>query len=240
MYSRRYGFTLLEMLIASLIGAFVILVGLGAMRVVSAGAQLTENNFDAATELRSACSRIETDLANIYRDDNIDYMKFVGKYSNSEESAPCDLTFYTVGRIKARPDQPEGDVYEVEYFLKKSEDKSLLMRRLWPNPDPNSTPGGIVSVIAEDIGLFNVRYFDGKDWQTEWLETADKMPVLVEVTVAAKIKGTNEISADTFIVKLPEISSQTSLTTAETTTQTNQSGSSSGQNSGTNNANQGQ
>jgi general secretion pathway protein J len=240
MYSRRYGFTLLEMLIASLIGAFVILVGLGAMRVVSAGAQLTENNFDAATELRSACSRIETDLANIYRDDNIDYMKFVGKYSNSEESAPCVLTFYTVGRIKARPDQPEGDVYEVEYFLKKSEDKSLLMRRLWPNPDPNSTPGGIVSVIAEDIGLFNVRYFDGKDWQTEWLETAEKMPSLVEVTLAAKIKGTNEISADTFIVKLPEISSQTSQTTAETTTQTNQSGSSSGQNSGTNNANQGQ
>ena len=42
------------------------------------------------------------------------------------------------------------------------------MRRLWPNPDKERDPGGILTVIAEDIEVFGVRFFDGMQWQMDW------------------------------------------------------------------------
>jgi type II secretion system protein J len=217
MYSNK-GFTLLEMLIASMIGAFVILVGVGALRAVSSGSRVVENNFDAAAELRYAKSRIAADLVNIYRDKNYDYTKLLGTLQEVDGSLIPIITFYTVSRIKARTGQPEGDVYEVEYFLKKDEQNSVLMRRQWPNPDPNSVPGGILSVIAEDIDLFAVRYFDGTDWLAEWTQDMGRLPVLVEVSLAAKIKGTNELVGDAFIAKLPVIEADQTATIQQTST----------------------
>jgi len=217
MYSKK-GFTLLEMLIASMIGAFVILVGVGALRAVSSGGRVVENHFDAAAELRYAKSRIAADLVNVYRDKNYDYTKLLGTLLEVDGNLTSVITFYTVSRIKARTGQPEGDVYEVEYFMRKDEQNSVLMRRQWPNPDPNSEPGGILSVIAEDIDLFAVRYFDGTDWLTEWTQDMGKFPELVEVSLAAKIKGTDELIGDAFIAKLPVIEADQTATIQQTST----------------------
>jgi len=87
---------------------------------------------------------------------------------------------------------PEGDIYEVEYYLMKEDDKSLLMRRLWPNPnEEDEEPGGILAVIAEDIDAFEVRYFDGEEWSDEWPEDMDVLPQLLEINiVAAPSEGT--------------------------------------------------
>ncbi len=111
------------------------------------------------------------------------------------------MTFYTVSRIKARPEEPEGDVYEVEYYLAKSQDKSSLMRRLWPNPDKDSEAGGILTAIAENIDVFNISYYDGQQWQVEWSEDQKRsLPELVEVRLVAKEPARKEPIVESFIV----------------------------------------
>jgi len=191
-----------EVLIASMIGAFIMLVAVGALKAISVSAQIVDSNIDVASELRFVASRINTDLNNFYRDGDTESTKLVGRIEQVQEDTLCVLTFYTVGRTKARANQPEGDVYEVEYFLRKDEDKTLLMRRLWPNPDKKSRPGGILSVIAEDIDAFMVRYFDGRDWQIQWPEEATTLPELVEVTLASNTSVGATPVTESFIVNL--------------------------------------
>ena len=198
MYSRKTGFTLVEVIIASVIGAFVALVAVGTLKAISSSAEIADDNIETAAEVRFASKRIATDLVNLYRNKNLRNAKFIGTAGKSEQMS-C-LTFYTVGRIQARIDQPEGDVYEVEYYLLKDDEKSVLMRRLWPNPDEDTKPGGILTVIAEGIDVFQVRFFDGTEWQNEWPEDMESVPDLVEVNIAAKQPGRRDVIMESFVV----------------------------------------
>ena len=200
MCSRKNGFTLVEVILASMIGAFVALVAVGTLKSISAGAEMVDNNIEAAAEIRFASRTIATDLVNLYRDRNPKNTKLVGTVEATGMGVVSSLTLYTVGRIKARIDQPEGDVYEVEYYLVTDEQKSALYRRLWPNPDKQAQPGGILSVIAEGIDVFKVRFFDGQEWQIEWPEQMQSLPELVEVTIAAKRRSRADAAMESFVV----------------------------------------
>jgi general secretion pathway protein J len=232
-YLRKNGFTLVEALVASTIGAFIALVAVGTLRTITVSAERVDSNIEAASEVRFASKLIARDLVNLYREQNFRNMKLVGMFDDSELGSSF-LTFYTVGRAKARADQPEADVYEVEYFLKKDEENSDLYRRLWPNPDPNDeNPGGILSIIAEDIELFQVRFFDGEEWSEEWPEEMEVVPQLIEVNIVGKPQKWGSPATDSIMVNLVR-SSGAMLETIESGEQ-----SSGGQdNSGTQGSNQ--
>ena len=192
----------MEVLVASTIGTFIALVAVGTLRTITASAERVDSNIEAAAEVRFASNMIARDLVNLYRDQNFRNMKLVGMVNESDDSGSL-LTFHTVGRAKARIDQPEGDVYEVEYFLIKDEEKSSLFRRLWPNPDPNDEdPGGILTVIAEDIEFFQVRFFDGQEWADEWPEEMEVIPQLVEVNIVAKPPSRGSPAMESIMVNL--------------------------------------
>ncbi|MCJ7777706.1 MAG: hypothetical protein MUP16_05265 [Sedimentisphaerales bacterium] len=205
-YGRLFltGFTLVELLVASTIGAFLVLVAVGTLRTVSTSAKMVTTHIDSTAEVRFASSLIARDLANIFRDPNFAHIKFVGSTGDSQDSTACDLTFYTINRVKARADQPEADVYEVEYYLTRDEEQSILFRRLWPYPDPNSQTekGGVLTIIAEDIEIFEVRYYDGSEWSNEWPEDMETVPQLVEVNIVAKSPEKASPVIETFIVNL--------------------------------------
>jgi general secretion pathway protein J len=205
MYLRKTGFTLVEVLAASTIGVFIAVVAVSTLRAITASAEMVDSNINVAAEVRFASNIISRDLSNLYRDTNIKNTRLIGRVIESDEGAVSWLTFYTVGRINARTDQPEGDVYEVEYYLHKDEDKeeSALFRRLWPNPDPNEDPGGILTVISESVEVFAVRYFDGEEWQTEWPEEMQSVPELVEVSIAARQPGRTDMTIESFVVNFP-------------------------------------
>jgi general secretion pathway protein J len=201
-YLRKTGFTLAEALVASTIGSFIALVTVGTLRTITVSAERVNSNIEAASEVRFASNMISRDLVNLYREQNFRNMKLVGMADDSDLGSSF-LTFYTVGRAKARTDQPEADVYEVEYFLKKDEEKSDMYRRLWPNPDPNDEdPGGILTVIAEDIEFFQVRFFDGEEWSEEWPEEMEVVPQLIEVNITGKPQKWGNPAMDSITVNL--------------------------------------
>jgi len=200
MFTGRPGFTLVEILLASTIGAFVALVAVGALKAVSVSTEMLDSNIDTAAEVRYASKIIATDLVNLYRDSDLINTKFVGAVDVADETMVSSLTVYTVSRTKARADQPEADVYEVEYFLLTEEDRSLLMRRVWPNPDKDVEPGGILYVVAENIDVFQVRYFDEEEWQNEWPEELESVPELAEVTIASSRGEQKGMIIESFIV----------------------------------------
>ena len=181
---------MVEVLVASTIGSFIALVAVGSLRVIIGGSEAVEDNINSAAEVRFAANMISKDLVNLYRDDEYANTRFICTVEDLDDgSSTSHIFFYTVGRTKARVGLPEGDIYEVEYFLAKSEDDSVLMRRLWPNPHKELEPGGILSVIAENIEVFDIQLFDGEEWAGEWPEEMQTLPQLVEITMVAKPSG---------------------------------------------------
>ena len=177
-------------MVASTIGSFIALVAVGSLRVIIGGSEAVEENINSAAEVRFAANMIGKDLVNLYRDEEYANMKFICAVEDLEDgSSTSHIFFYTVGRTKARVGMPEGDIYEVEYFLAKDEDESALMRRLWPNPHEDLEPGGILTVIAENVEIFDIQFFDGEEWAGEWPEEMQALPQLVEITMVAKPSG---------------------------------------------------
>jgi len=203
MYPKRTGFTLVEVLVASTIGVFIALVAVGALRAITASSGMVDRNINAAAEVRFAAQMITRDLQNLYTDDNIENTKFIGTVEDLEEDNYTSyLIFYTLGRVKARFDQPEGDLYEVEYYLMQEGENLSLMRRLWPNPSEELEPGGILTVIAENIATFNVQYFDGEEWSEEWPEEMQALPDLVSISIAARQSDRTNPPSESIIVNL--------------------------------------
>jgi type II secretion system protein J len=194
---------LVEVLVASMIGVFIAVVAAGALRALTASSELADQNINAAAEVRFAANMIARDLQNLYRDQSIENTRLIGTLEELDQNSSTSyLIFYTLGRTKAREDQPEGDLYEVEYFLAKEGETSMLMRRLWPNPSKDVEPGGVLTVIAEDIEVFEVQYFDGEAWNYEWPEDMQSLPELVTVTIAGKPLGRGGPLTESFIVSL--------------------------------------
>ncbi len=201
-YLKKTGFTLIEVIVATTIGTFIALVSIGTLRAVTAGAQMVEANINTAAEVRFAAKTLRRDLVNMYKTGQKQDTKFIAFADDSGALANSYLVFYTVNRAKARALEPEGDIYEVEYYLMVEEDKSVLMRRLWPNPSEDIEPGGILSVIAEDIEIFQARFFDGTEWSDEWPEEMDTLPFLIELTIVAKQTGLRQPAMETLYVNL--------------------------------------
>jgi len=222
---RNKGFTLAEVLVASTISAFIALVGVGALKAVSDSAQIVNHASETVGEVRFAARTLAGDLANLYRDPDTKNMKLVGASQGSATGGPPYMTFYMVGRAKARAAQPEGDVYEVEYVLGQRQqeeagtnieaESTVLFRRLWPNPDEEREPGGILTVIAENIVIFQIQFFDGEQWADEWPEEMESIPDLIEVTLGTLPEGQREPVIETFVVNCVRLAGQSAATASE-------------------------
>jgi len=201
-YLRQAGFTLVEVMVTTVIISFIFLVSVSALRGVSASSQMVEAQIDRAAEVHFAAKTVRSDLVNLYNSGSKQDTKFIMFADESGEVASSYVVFHVVNRAKARLNEPEGDIYEVEYYLMVDDEKSVLMRRLWPNPDDEREPGGILSVIAEDIEVFQVRCFDGTEWSYEWPEEMGTLPMLVELNIVGVQAGSREPARETVYVNL--------------------------------------
>lgn len=223
MIRKQFGFTLLEVMAASVIMAFIAMVAVsGMMSVTSARSQLDEVTV-VNDELRFVADRIRSDLADFYRNPNI--IIFEGAQEDTAIGTVPRLRFWAVCSSKARSDQPEGDLCEVEYFLAMGDnDQTWLARRQCPvvgnEEDYTETDGGVITRLAEDISYFQVRYFNGTDWVEVWPAELEELPLLVEVSLASRVtekSGKQTVYAKQLFVNFPRNGDDTTASTEEET-----------------------
>jgi len=142
-------------------------------------------------------------VANIQQFGGASDQRLVGLLVQEGDMGTSYLTLRALCRNKARSDQPEGEVYEVSYYVQQDQERSVLVRQQWPNPQAELEPGGMLMTVAENIQLFLVRYYDGQLWAEEWPEDMEKLPDLVEITLIgeAPTKGGQAIT-ETLMVNI--------------------------------------
>ncbi len=198
---RRRGFTFVEVTAAIAIGSFVILVAVGALKSVSDGSRTVREHSEMAAEMRFVTDRVRADLENLYRAKQRKLMKLDGGVQMQGDEEQGSLIFYTLLHEKARALEPEGDVYEVEYGLMEGEDKTLFTRRVWPNPDEEADPGGVLTILSDRIVDFRVRFLTEEEWVDQWsVEENRKLPDLIEVQIVGKLDDQRKPVVSNFII----------------------------------------
>lgn len=199
--AQRNGFTLVEVLVATSIGAFVALVAIASLRSTSQANALVQDGSDRAIELRFAARRLAMDLANIVRDTDPNCFKLEVGVEDSGFGSQSYLIFWTISHEKVRAGQPEGDVHEVGYFLTSRDGRTVLCRRQWPHPNRDvEQPGGVVTVLTDQVALMKVLCYDGQQWHEQWLDTAQELPHLIEVTLVGKTEGNGIALSESILV----------------------------------------
>ncbi len=190
------GFTLIEVVIASVIGAFITIVIVGTLRTVAAARQSTDAVTSITDELRYTAGAIRRDFANLYRDRDIERMRLVGQVEETPYGIATSLSMWIISPVPARRGQPEGDIYEVQYYLSRNETGNVLTRRLCPilnvardSEEYVENNGGMLTVIAENIVDFQVQYHDGYEWLDQWPEEQQVLPEMVEIVLTGCLPG---------------------------------------------------
>lgn len=218
---RQHGFTLVELMAASVITGFIAMVAVGGMVSVTSARNSLDEVTGVMDELRYAAGLIRQDMANVHR--HPQELLFEGLVEESGTASLPRLRFRAVGSAKARPQQPEGDLYEIEYFLAEGADgKPMLSRRVCPvvgvEQERDQTAGGVLTTLTDKISFFGVRYFDTSEWLPIWPVEQQKLPLLIEISIASRVvekNGKEKIYAKQVIVTFPRIGDQTTTTEEE-------------------------
>lgn len=182
--SYSVGFTLVEVLLATVVGSLVIVSSLLMFRSVLRSREALGYASRAGANGRCAMNRIRNDLANVYRGRDRMHMRFVGTKAGVAKKGLCRLSLTIVGNGYSLADDYTGDIFEVEYGLIGSGDVSVLGRRCSPLAHGGlSNDHGVLTRIAENISQLEFKYYDGQQWLDRW-EDSDDFPQLILVSLA--------------------------------------------------------
>jgi prepilin-type N-terminal cleavage/methylation domain-containing protein len=179
------GFTLIEVLLATVIGAMVMVAALAAFCSVNQMRQQLRYYSEVTGHGRYAINQIRNDLANFYRDNRSGQMRLVG-IKAEEESRPADrLIIYAINQEKSFSGESVNDLYEVEYGFSRDEKQGeyFFSRRYGPVTNTSvGNKGGKLLRLSRNINSLEFEFYNGQTWQRGW-DGSDGVASLVRVSM---------------------------------------------------------
>ena len=194
---RNAGFTLVEVLIAMAITAFVAVVGYTSLTTVIVGVDSLRQESRGLEELNRAFQVLGRDLRQFV--DRSVYDEFGSRLSSMEggELASQSLSFTRAGWHNS-VGLPRSALQRVAYYI----DEKKLIRASWPVLDRTGAVEPVEVVLLNEVETFEVRFLGALDmlevtrdsqvdrrfWQENWIADVSQPDTLVEPPIAVEVR----------------------------------------------------
>ena len=189
---RRRGFTLIEVMVASLITAMLIGSASMSLSQLTGAKSISKERFNAFLRADAALNALRREIASIIRTDDL----FFTRLLITDHSAPSsvgeidrDEILLFVTRLRPVRDidnfTGEGIEYETQYRIEEDEIGAVLWQRRDAFPDEHPAGGGVAVPLVEGVVGLRIQAYDGDRWYDEWDSDVSGLPLAVSVTVFA-------------------------------------------------------
>jgi general secretion pathway protein J len=191
------GFTLVEVLIAMAITAFVAVVGYTGLTTVITGVDSLRQETRQLEELNRAFQVLGRDLHQFV--DRSVYDEFGSRLSSMEggELAAQSLSFTRAGWHNS-VGLPRSSLQRVAYYV----DEDKLIRASWPVLDRTGAVEPVEVVLLREVDTFEVRFLGALDelevnrdsqidrrfWQENWIPDVSRPDALTEPPIAVEVR----------------------------------------------------
>jgi len=182
------GITLIEILIAVAITAFIGMVIAGSFQQVDRGAQIVRAQQERMAGVRLGLARLTRELSMAFLSEHYDRGRFRDRptlFKGQED----EILFTTMSHVRLWKDAKESDQAVVEYTVERdpASGSEALFRREKARIDDEPDRGGRRDLVADHITRLSLRYWDRKrkdwvrDWSTRDSERLNELPSRVRI-----------------------------------------------------------
>jgi general secretion pathway protein J len=187
------GFSLVELMIAVAITAFIGAVVAGSYQQVDRAATLVRDQSARAAAVRLSLARMTRELSMAYLSEHYDRARFRDRptlFKGQEDT----VLFTTMAHVRRYQDTAESDQAVVEYLLDRDPDtgEEALYRREKLVIDDETDRGGRTDLVADHVTRLSLRYWDRtrKEWVREWStrssERMNELPPRVKIELEVR------------------------------------------------------
>lgn len=206
----RRGFTLMEVVIAIAITAFIGVVLGVTFNTTITNKDLIEAQAEHYRTLRAAMNRMVREIGAAYVSDRYDPKRYRDAFDRPTNfiGEREKLLFTSLSHQRLYADAKESDQMVVEYQVKSSTQKgakgrSDLVRRERAQIEERMDRGGTEDVLFEGVKKIEFQYWnsDKKQWEDEWdtrrTEKKSVLPTRVKITLFAVDESGKEVRYST-------------------------------------------
>lgn len=180
-------FTLLEMLVASALMAVVAGSLYASLHIAFRARQSALGATESVRKADLALDLVRQDLQAAMLPRGVLAGICTGTDDRDAQGRDADSLVFYASVPDLEPAQGVGDVKQIELACETSDDgrSQVLVRLTTANLLAPQTPEPEREVLCTGVYAFNLRYFDGSEWQDSWDSSTqdDALPVAVEVTL---------------------------------------------------------
>lgn len=195
---RRQGFTLMEVVIAVAITAFIgVVIGV-SFNTTIVNKEIVEGQAEHYRMLRACMSRMVREIGAAYVSDRYDPKRYRDAFDRPTNfiGTRDKLLFTSLAHQRLYADAKESDQMVVEYSLKTSSERAAkgrqdLVRREKVQLEERMERGGTEDVLFEGAKKLEFQYWNSerKQWEDEWdtrrAERKSILPTRVKITLTA-------------------------------------------------------
>lgn len=197
----RRGFTLVELLLAGIIAAMVLVTVVVTLSQIGRAREVSRSRLLAHLRADAALDAIRGDLSAVLRDADLFHTRVLLYDGSSlvvangerldvgrDEVLVFNSRLQSLGEIDYNG---EGGEYETQFRVDEDQFGVALWERRDPVPDDWPDGGGIATPIAEGVIGIDIMAYDGQDWFEEWDSDVSGLPwgFRIEVTSLGNAQG---------------------------------------------------
>ncbi len=187
------GFSLVELMIAVAITAFIGAVIAGSYQQVDRAASIVRDQSARASAVRLSLARMTREISMAFLSEHYDRARFRDRPTLFVGRGD-ELLFTTMAHVRRYQDTAESDQVVVEYLVERdpATGEEALFRREKLHIDDEPDRGGKKDLVADHVSKLTLQYWDRtrKEWAREWStrssERMNELPPRVRTELEVK------------------------------------------------------